>query len=112
MEKINRKIRKYEKIIIDLLNTNKRNEDGFYLVLDKQNRHYQLLGAGWEGKSSYHCRILMHFHLREDGIICIFENHTEIELVDVLMEHDVPKSDILLSFLPQAARQYAGYAVA
>ena len=112
MEKINKKIKNYEKIILDLLNTYKRDEDGFYLVIDKQNRHYQLLSASWEGKSLYHCRILMHFHLREDGIICIFENHTEIELVDVLMEQGVPKSDILLSFLPQAARQYAGYAVA
>ena len=54
----------------------------------------------------------MHFHLREDGVICIFENHTEIELVDALMDKGVPKSDILLSFLPQFARQYAGYAIA
>ena len=38
--------------------------------------------------------------------------HTEIELVDVLMDKGVPKSDILVSFLPKVALQYAGYAVA
>ena len=72
----------------------------------------QLLSAGWEDEYSYYCHILMHIHLRQDGVICIFENHTSIELVDELMDQNVPKSDILVSFLPQAARQFAGYAVA
>jgi hypothetical protein len=53
---------------------------------------------------------LMHFHLREDGIICLFENHTEEEVGDTLMNQGVPKSDILVRFLSQSARQYAGYA--
>ena len=112
MEIINKKIQKYEKIILDLLNKYKRDEEDFYLIIDKNTRHYQLLSAGWDEKRAYYCRILMHFHLRKDGIISIFENHTAVELVDVLMEQNVPKSDILLSFLPQAARQYAGYATA
>lgn len=112
MEKINKKLQKYEALIIDLLNDYKGDNADYYLVIDKQNHHYQLLGSGWSNQNTYYCRIFMHFHLRQDGIICIFENHTEIELVDVLMEQGVPKSDILVSFLPLAARQYAGYAVA
>ena len=112
MEKISRKVKKYEKIILDALNTYKREEEDYYLIIDKENRHYQLLLAGWDKKRTYYCRILMHFHLLENGIICIFENHTEIELVDVLMEQGVPKSDILLNFLPQDVLQFAGYAVA
>lgn len=112
MEKINKKVRKYEALIINLLNTLKAADSDYYLVIDKQNRHYQLFTAGWDNKSSYFCRILIHFHLREQGIICLFENHTEVEIVDVLMEEGVPKSDILLSFLPKEAREYAGYAVA
>ena len=111
MEKINRKLRKYETLIIDLLNAYKGNEEDFYVVIDKQNRHYQLLGAGLDSRNTYYCRILMHFHLREDGIICLFENNTELEVADVLMNQGVPKSDILVNFLPQSARQYAGYAV-
>ena len=112
MEKISKKVKKYEQIILDSLNTYKRDEEDYYLIIDKENQHYQLLLAGWDKKRTYYCRILMHFHLRANGIICIFENHTEIELVDVLMDQGVPKSDILVSFLPQVARQYAGYAVA
>jgi XisI protein len=112
MEKINKKIQKYEPLLIELLNEYKGDNVDYYVVIDKQNHHYQLLGSGWSNQNTYYCRIFIHFHLRQDGIICIFENHTEIELVDVLMEKGVPKSNILVSFLTLAARQYAGYAVA
>jgi hypothetical protein len=110
MENLNQKLVKYEKIIIDLLNAYKRDDEDAYLIIDKQSRHYQLLVSGWSEKNAYFCRILMHFHLREDGIICLFENHTEEEVGDTLMNQGVPKSDILVRFLPQSARQYAGYA--
>ena len=112
MENLNKKILKYEKFIIDLLNASKRNDPEVHVIIDKNTRHYQLLDSGWSDKNTYFCRILMHFHIREDGIICLFENHTEHEVGDTLMNHGVPKSDILVSFLPQSARQYAGYAAA
>ena len=44
------KVKKYEKIILDALNTYKRDEEDYYLVIDKENRHYQLLLAGWDKK--------------------------------------------------------------
>lgn len=109
---MNNKVQDYETLIIGLLNEYKGNDADCYLIIDKQNHHYQLLSSGWSNQNTYYCRILMHIHLREDAVICIFENHTAIELVDVLMEQNVPKSDILINYLPLAARQYAGYAVA
>ena len=112
MESLNKNIKKYEQLIIDLLNAQKRNDDDIYIVIDRESRHYQLLTSGWSQKNAYFCRILMHFHLRQDGVICLFENHTEEEIGDTLMNKGVPKSDILVSFLPKSARQYAGYAAA
>jgi hypothetical protein len=112
MEKINKKVKKYETLLIDLLNDLKGNDPDAYVVIDKQNRHYQLLTAGWDSRIHYLFSARIHFHLREDGIICLFENRTEHEVGDTLMEQGVPKSDILVSFLPQTARQYAGYAAA
>jgi hypothetical protein len=109
--KISRKVKKYEKLIIDLLYDYKDNQDDIYVIIDNKNRHYQALMAGWDSKKQYWCRLEIHFHIRTDGIICLFENHTEVEVVDILMEQHVPKSDILLTFLPQSAREYAGYAV-
>lgn len=110
MEKINKKIKKYEALIIDLLNDQKAKDADAYVVFDKQNRHYQLLLSGWESQTHYNFSVRIHFHIREDGIICLFENRTEHEVGDTLMNQGVPKSDILVSFLPQSARQYAGYA--
>jgi XisI protein len=111
MERISRKVKKYEKLIIDLLYAYKDNQDDIYVIIDHKSRHYQALMAGWDSKQKYWCRVEIHFHIRTDGIICLFENHTEVEVVDILMEQRVPKSDILMKFLPQSAREYAGYAV-
>ncbi len=109
--KTSQKIKKYEKLIIALLQGYKGNQEDVYVIIDNKNRHYQALMAGWDSKKQYWCRVEIHFHIRTDGIICLFENHTEVEVVDILMEQRVPKSDILLNFLPQLAREYAGYAV-
>jgi hypothetical protein len=112
MEKVDKKVKKYEALVIDLLNDLNRKDGETYIIVDKENRHYQLLVAGWENQIHYAFSVQMHFHIRKDGIICLFENRTEAEVGDTLMEQGVPKSDILVSFLPQSAREYAGYAVA
>ena len=112
MEKINKKVKKYEQIIIELLEKHQFSATEDQLVIDKKNHHYQLLYIGADNRNCYLSKIQLHFHLREDGIICIFENRTEEEVVDTLMLQGVPKSDILVGFLPQSARKYAGYAVA
>ena len=112
MEKVNKKIKKYETILIDLLNSIKGTSKENIVIVDKENRHYQLLYVGLDSRNTYSFSVRIHFHLREDGIICLYENRTEEELGDRLMAQGVPKSDILAGFLPQSARQYAGYAVA
>lgn len=106
------KIKKYENLIIDLLNSIKGDSKDDQVIIDKVNRHYQLLYVGNDSRNRYFFHVRIHFHLREDGIICVYENRTEEEIGDYLMEKGVPKSDILVGFLPQNAREYAGYAVA
>jgi hypothetical protein len=104
------KIKKYEKIIIKLLQSLKANATEDLLVLDKENHHYQLLFVGLDSRNSYFFRVRLHFSIREDGVICIFENRTEEEVGDWLIAQGVPKSDILVGFLPLHIRQYEGYA--
>jgi XisI protein len=106
------KIKKYEKLIIDLLNSIKGNSKDNQVIIDKENRHYQLVYLGNDSLDRYFFHVRIHLHLRTDGIICVYENRTEEELSDYLMEHGVLKSEILAAFLPQHVRQYAGYAVA
>ena len=112
MEKINNKLQRYEKIIIELLNSIKGTNNDNVVIIDNQTHHYQLLYVGLDSKNTYFFHVRIHFHLRNDGIVCLFENRTEEELSDLLIEKGIPKSDILLGFLPQSARQYAGYATA
>jgi hypothetical protein len=49
--------------------------------------------------------------LREDGKICLFENATELEFLDLLLPKGIPKTDLLPNFIPESMRQMAGYAV-
>ncbi len=104
------KITKYEKIIIGLLQSLKVDATEDYLIFDKENHHYQLLFVGMDSGNSYYFRVRLHFHIREDGVICIFENRTEEEVGDFLIGKGVPKSDILVGFLPRHIREYEGYA--
>lgn len=106
------KIKKYENLIIELLNSIKGTSPDSLVIADKEKRHYQLLYVGNDSRNRYFFHVRIHFHLREDGVICVYENRTEEEIGDTLMEQGVPKSDILVGFLPQTARQYAGYATA
>lgn len=106
------KIKKYESLIINLLNSIKGNSKDDQVIIDKENRHYQLVYLGNDSQNRYFFHVRIHFHLRADGVICLYENRTEEEVGDYLIEHGVPKSDILAGFLPQNVRQYAGYAVA
>jgi hypothetical protein len=103
----------YEKIIHKVLEIVKDDIDDKIIIEDKQNHHYQLVYVGQNSSNqTYSFQLLIHFQLRSDGVICIFENRTEVELADILIEMGVPKSNILIGFLPQSIRQYAGYAAA
>jgi hypothetical protein len=106
------KMKKYDKLIIDLLNSIKGTSKDNQVIVDKENHHYQLIYVANDSINRYFSLVRIHFHIREDGVICLFENRTEEEIGDILMSQGVPKSDILVGFLPQTARQYAGYATA
>ena len=112
MEKIKDKIKKYEICIINLLKAHQEHRNDIQVIVDKENRHYQLVRTISDEQKRYYASLLMHFHLREDGVIYLFENRTEEEVADTLIEQGVSKSDILVGFLPQSARKYAGYALA
>jgi glutathionylspermidine synthase len=109
MEKINQ----YENTVIDLLHviyTDSGDGDDKHEIIDKERHHYQLLRAGWDNKQHYFYRVRVHLHIRADGKICLLENRTELDIAEMLTEKGVAKSDIVLSFLPENVRQYAGYA--
>lgn len=80
------------------------------IIIDKENKHYQLIRIGWEGKY-YHSDLFFHFDIKNEKI-WIQQNNTETLVADYFTERCVPKSDIVLGFQPEYARPYRGFATA
>lgn len=80
-----------------------------YLMVDRENDHYQLMSDGWSGSHRYYGCIL-HFDLR-DGKVWIQHNGTEHNVASELVELGVPKEDIVLGFHAPDLRAYTEFAV-
>ncbi len=80
------------------------------IIVDKENKHYQLIRIGWEGKY-YHSDLFFHFDIKNEKI-WIQQNNTECLVADYFTDRGVPKSDIVLGFQPEYARPYTGFATA
>ncbi|MDX2249010.1 MAG: XisI protein [Bacteroidia bacterium] len=99
---------KYQQIICDLLQEYAGIKKSLtpnvrsHLVLDKENRHYQLISMGWHG-SKYIYTVAFHFSIM-DGKVWIQQNNTDIMIADELSERGIPSSDIILGFVPEKMR--------
>jgi XisI protein len=69
-----------------------------------------LLRIGWR-KDRYVRACPFHFDIK-DGKVWIQQNRTDIEVGDELIARGIPKSDIVIGFLPVEMRSTSGYAVA
>ena len=109
------KVKKYQEIIQHFLATQasyRPNKDGVetQVIADTLNHHYQLLRIGWrKGRFVRGCRF--HFDIKNDKV-WIQENRTDIDVAEELREMGIPKSDIVIGFLPIEGRELSGYAVA
>ncbi len=108
------KIKKYQAIIIALLKEyeQKGSKSETYIITDTIHHHYQVVRAGWDSKNHYYFRVRMHLNIRNDGKIWIMENQTEDEISEILVDRDIPKTDIVIGILPESVRMHTGYAVA
>jgi hypothetical protein len=111
------KIKKYQDIIIDFLNRYNQETGGFSLykterrvLIDKENNSFQLLSVGWRN-NHYTFGPIFHFDII-NGKIWMQCNNTEREVVDDFMAAGVERQDIVLGFVPPAARHFSGFAVA
>ena len=80
------------------------------VILDPVNDHYELMHAGWDGTRRVHGCVI-HLDII-DGKIWIQYDGTSEPVADELERAGVPKSDIVLGFLPENVRIHSGYAVA
>lgn len=108
-------IKKYEAAILSILQEYTKLKyanvkGGNELIADTENHRYLVLTIGWEGDHFVH-DVPMHFDII-NGKIWIQQNMTEWEVGEMLEEQGVPKSDIVIGFLPPDMRAHSKYAVA
>ncbi|NET30379.1 MAG: XisI protein [Okeania sp. SIO1I7] len=77
-------------------------------LFDTERNHYQILHLGWQNKRwVHHCTI--HLDIRDEQI-WLFKNSTEHDIEEDLMNFGVPKTDIVLGFVPAKIRAMMGSA--
>ncbi len=76
---------------------------------DTAHDHYQVCHVGWHQDRRIHGCIL-HLDIK-DGKIWIQQNTTEALIAEALVDHGIPKEDIVLGFHAPYRRQFTEYAV-
>lgn len=79
-------------------------------LIDKDGDHYQLLSIGWHN-NRFTYMVSLHFDIINNKV-WIQQNNTDILIADELVERGIPKSDIVLGFVPEKVRHYEGFASA
>ena len=81
-----------------------------HAIIDKKRNHFQVLVVGWH-KKQFQCTILFHFDIKDEKV-WIQNNSTEVLVGDELVKMGIPKSDIVLGFVPEYGRKSSGFAEA
>ena len=113
---MDRKIKKYGKIItawlFDFVQRRVNTPDAVYeLIADDVRHQYQVVRTGWLEERFYHT-IVFHLQIKENGKVWLLVNNTDLLITDDFIQSGIPKSDIVLGFLPESVRAYTGYALA
>ena len=110
------KIEKYQRIVLDILEEYSQIKKSLTpevkheTLIDGVQNHYLLLSIGFHNQRFIYNPVF-HFDIIGDKI-WIQQNNTDVLIADELEERGVPKSDIVLGFVPPHARHFSGFAVA
>jgi len=107
------KIEKYESAILSILKEYAvikyaNIKGGNQLIVDRENRHYQVLTLGWnEDRYIHDCPL--HFDIIGEKV-WVQQNMTEWDVAKMLEDQGVPKEDIVIGFLSTELRAFSEYA--
>lgn len=114
---MDRKVIKYEKILLSLLEEYAgerhatKTDLRTIVIADKEKKQFQVVTMGWyEGEFLY--SVMFHFEIKPDGKIWLIQNNSEVPIAEELAERGVPKSEIVIGFQPEKMRADSGFAVA
>lgn len=81
-----------------------------HLIVNDEQTEFVLITFGWHDKSYRH-GLVFHIEIR-DGKVWVHQDNTDVGIADRFADGGIPKSDIILGFLPKYAREVSGFAVA
>jgi hypothetical protein len=80
-----------------------------HLIINKERTEFILIDVGWF-KSRYISDVIFHIGVVNDKV-WLHNDFTDIGIADYLVERGIPKSDIILAFLPKYAQELTDFAV-
>ena len=81
------------------------------LIADKERNRFQLISFGWENEDKLVNSTLIYVEIR-GGKVWIQQNWTEMEVASELAHLGIPKTDIVLGFVPAYSRADTEFAAA
>jgi hypothetical protein len=81
----------------------------FEAIIDSHGKHYQIVALGWENDHRIF-NLLFHLDIINNKI-WVQEDKMEQSIAELLVEHGIPKKDIVLAYFPDYHRQYTEYAM-
>lgn len=105
----------YSAILKNWLNTyanyvNGSKSTDYEVVEDDVHFRYQVVRTGWND-DIFEFNVVFHFQIKPTGKVWLLVNNTDVLVADELVEMGIPKSDIVIGFLPESVRPYSGFAV-
>lgn len=110
------KIERFQQIIIQVLQewlevkSSHDKDVKNYLLVDKENHHFQLLRMGWADES-YVFNPLIHFDIIDEKI-WLQANNTDVDVAEDLVLAGIDRQDIVLGLQPPFVRPHTAYGVA
>ena len=80
-----------------------------HLVVNENRTEFLLLNVGWY-KHHYRHAIVFHLQIKGDKV-WVHEDNTDLGIAEVIAKEGIPKSKIVLGFLPTHSREVSEYAV-
>jgi hypothetical protein len=81
------------------------------LIEDEERRHYMVLNNGWMDTQHRIYGVVAHIEVRADGKIWLHQDKTDLIIGQMLLDKEIPKSDIVLGFQAPIMRKDTEYAV-
>lgn len=81
-----------------------------HLLINQERTEFILMDVGWF-KHRYISDVVFHVEIR-GGKVWVHNDFTDIGIADYFFREGIPKSDIVLAFLPKYAQEMSEFAVA